>query len=117
MALKNFVMVDPDDLQFARQINDTTWQYCQVNDSKEIGRRLKEKYQSEPYRLLEDFSEHDIESPFLFYNETINFNDISDLDVLDISNEYGLKEQNLSESEFIQLVIEGYFEQYFTIGY
>lgn len=117
MALTGFIMTDPDSLQFAKQINETTWQYCQVNDNKEIGRRLKEKYQSEPYRLLEDFSEHDIENPFLFYNETIDFNDISDLDVSDISNEYGLESQTLSENEFIQLVIEGYFEQYYTTEY
>lgn len=66
---------------------------------------------------METLSENDIENSDEFYNETINFNDISDLDALDISNEYGLKDQNLSEPEFIQLVIEGYFEQYFTIGY
>lgn len=117
MALKNFVMVDPDTLQFARKINETTWQYCQVNDSKEVGKKLKEKYQTNPHQLFEDFSEHDIENPLLFYNETIDFNDISDKDIKDISSEYGLKEQNLSEPEFIQLVIEGCFEQFYTTEY
>ena len=67
--------------------------------------------------LLETLSENDIENPDEFYNEVIDFNDISDNDVLDISNEYGLESQTLSENEFVQLVIEGYFEQYYTTEY
>lgn len=114
MALNGFVLTDPDALQFAKQINETTWQYCQVNDNHEEGRSLKEKFECCPVQMLESLSENDLEDTKLFYNEIIDFNDISDNDIMDISNEYGLNEQNLSESEFIQLVIEGYFEQYVT---
>lgn len=117
MALTGFIMTDPDSLQFAKQINETTWQYCQVNDNKENGKKLKEKYEKEPYLLLETLSENDIENSDEFYNEIIDFNDISDNDVSDISNEYGLESQTLSENEFVQLVIEGYFEQYYTTEY
>lgn len=117
MALTGFIMTDPDSLQFAKQINETTWQYCQVNNNRENGKEIKEKYEKEPHLLLEELSENDIENSDEFYNEVIDFNDISDDDVYDISDEYGLKSQNLSENEFIQLVIEGYFEQYFTVEY
>lgn len=114
MALNGFILTDPDNLQIAKQINNTTWQYCQVNDNYEEGKFLKEKFEHCPKQMLETLSENDLNYPKLFYNETIDFNDISDSDVMDISNEYGLGKQNLSENEFIQLVIEGYFEQYIT---
>lgn len=114
--LKNFIMTDPSLLQFARKINGNTWQYCQVKDNTLEGKELIKKYERSPSAIFDDLNEDDLDNPKLFLNEIISFDDIDDDDIQDICDSYGLSHQSLTENEFIQLVIEGYFEQMFVIG-
>lgn len=116
MALEGFIMTDPSHLQIAKKIKDDTWQYCEVNDNTLEGKKLLEKYEKTPIKILDDLDETFLDDPKLFFNETISFNEIDDCDIQDICCSYGLSSQELSEDEFIQLVVEGYFEEVFVIG-
>lgn len=99
---------DPDELQFALKVNENEYIYIQCKD-----KTIFDEYEGYPVKLIKDI-------PFIpaltnessWIVENIDYNDISQSDINDIMDSYDIDKNKYSESDYKQLICEGYFEQY-----
>lgn len=120
--LGEYQMTDPDELQFCKVISEgQKFHYIQFNkDRNSTTMAFFEKYSGNVDEMLSDATNDDIIMSIInddknWYSEEIDVYDISEDDVQDIIDTYGLREggnEKLTDNELNQLICEGYFEQY-----
>ncbi|MDR2005321.1 MAG: hypothetical protein LBQ74_20045 [Prevotella sp.] len=120
----DIAFTDPDTLQFCIVISDTSFWYCEFDQSNFCGvtegrdLELFQKYKGYPEKLIADAKNDPevlefIQNKCFWISATIDSDDIDEETEADLFNTYGMKPEDFGEgAERNQIIAEMYFEVY-----